>query len=426
MFTFSLVGTNDSTELSTDLELVIPVARSISVTSRLDSVASRALLFTGTVAVFTAEVVGGTSSRVGARASISTASVDRIPHTFRVEVALSLVRVAVDALESALGVVAGGEPVTRRIAFTISLGEVVLTELTAEVSLGVPSAHNLSGTRASVRVVGASLLTDRFGSIPHAGSIRITSRFLLVLVRTLAVARAVVGVEGTHDLFLLTFGGLELVTSLLTLTNNSIEHASSLSATALVSKASGFALSGTSRSVGVEFTSGVRLAGSLSRVTTLAHALSGSSRVDTLSISITGSFSDVAVSTLRTTFLGGGVILAHTVASTVTVVVSDRALAATLVTESIPLATTVGVTGRLSGVRRNTLGNTSESRRVFTERRSIASHGSIGGTSFEGNTSTRSLAEFSSLVPHTVLIRVATVEGTVFNDASLDALLTSV
>ena len=426
LFAFSLVGVNDNAQLRADLEISVPLAVGILVARSLDGVASRALLFAASSGVDAAQVVGGASSSRQARASISAASVDGVPHTFRIDVALSLVRVAVDTLESALGFRARSTPVARRIVLARSLGELVLTFLAAEVALGVPSAHGLSSARTSVGVVRASLFASRFVAVPHASSVSITSSLSGVLSRALAVTRTVVGIVDAHDLFLLTFRRLEFRAGFLALTDGGVEHTFSFSSTAFGGEAGRFALGGTRGSVGVEFASRISSASSLRSISTRAHTLSSSFGVSTSRVSIASISGGVAVSTLSGTFFGVAIPHAHTVAGTVTIVVSDFALATALVTESIPLATIVGVTSGLSSVRFNTLGDAAERRGVFAERRNIAGSSSVGFTSFEGEASARSLAEFSTLVPHAVLVRVAAVDGGVFNNAGLDALLSGV
>lgn len=144
LLALGLVGVDDNAQLRADLEVGVPLAIGVLVARALGGVASRALLFATSSGVEAAEVVGGALSGVGARAVISAASVDGVPHTFGVDVALSLVLVAVDALEGALGTSAGGEPVARRIVGAGRLHELELALLAAEVVLGIPVAHGLS------------------------------------------------------------------------------------------------------------------------------------------------------------------------------------------------------------------------------------------------------------------------------------------
>jgi hypothetical protein len=144
LLALGLVGVDDSAELRADLEVGVPLAVGVLVARSLGGVASRALLFAARSGVDTAEVVGGALSNVGARAVIRAASVDGVPHTFGVDVALGLVLVAVDALESALGSGTRGEPVARGIVGATGFHELELALLAAEVVLGVPVAHDLS------------------------------------------------------------------------------------------------------------------------------------------------------------------------------------------------------------------------------------------------------------------------------------------
>lgn len=334
-----------------------------------------------------------------------------------------MILVTVDALESALGAVTGSEPVAGRISGAGGLDEVEFAELAAEVVLGVPSAHGLSSARAGVGVVAASLLASRLSGVPHAGGVSVARRLRAVLACALAVARTVVGVEDAHDVLSLAQSGSELGTRLLALRGDRVEHAIGLSGAARLSEACRFATSGASGCVGSILASGISSAGALSGVAALAHALSSGSGVDALRISVASSSGGVTVGALRAALLSVGVPLAHAVGCAVSVVVGGCAATTALVAESIPLATRVGVAGRLRGVRSDTLGDASESGGVFAERGSVASSGGVESSSFEGEASARSLAQFGTLVPHAVLIGTARFDGAVGDDAGFDALL---
>lgn len=376
--------------------------------------------------VLTAHGVGGAGSGVLARAGVGAAGVDGVPHTFGIDVALCLVFVAEDALDAALGSVAGGEPVASEVGGTFGGSEVELALLAADVALGVPVAHGLSSARTGVGVEGASLLAGRLGGIPHAGGVGCAGSHVGVLSLALAVARLVVGVQDTHDILSRADSGSELVAGLLALADDGVEHAAGLSVAALLGEAGRFAASSASVGVGVEFASGIGLAGKFGGVAALAHALGSSGGVSALSVSIAGSGGGVAIGALSSASLGVAVPHAHTVAGAVTHVGGDRAAAAALVAESVPLATVVGVAGGLSGVGSDALGDASEIVGVLAEGRGVASNGGVGGAGFEREASARGCAEFSGLVPLAVLVGVAAVNSAVFDDASLDALLSGV
>lgn len=125
---------------------------------------------------------------------------------------------------------------------------------------------------------------------------------------------------------------------------------------------------------------------------------------------------------MSVTRLGRNLPLTHTVACAIVLVVSDGAVAATLVAESIPLTGLVVLASRFVGVRADALLDTAQGSGELAHAGGVTGSGAGDSIGLEGEAAAGFSAELFAGVPHTVLVGGAAGACGVHVDTGLGAL----